>query len=252
MFYGPKLELMTEISTTPHSDTLRIDDTITNRGDDAQEFQILYHANYGPPLLEAGARFLGAVDTVTPFNDHAAASVDDYARYAAPTPGFVEQVYCITPLSGRDGKTEIGLVNRAGDKGVSMSYATDTLPYLTLWKNTPSLGEGYVTGLEPGPISPTTDGSNVNTVACPSSKGSEPSSQYRLHPAQGTGSDSSPGRAHRPDPATAGAQDPASTGKEGLTQERSPSDFNLGSPSAWPLLCSRCVASISAIPASMR
>jgi len=150
MFYGPKLELMTEISTTPHSDTLRIDDTITNRGDDAQEFQILYHANYGPPLLEVGARFLGAVDTVTPFNDHAAASVDDYARYTAPTPGFVEQVYCITPLSGRDGKTEIGLVNRAGDKGVSMSYATDTLPYLTLWKNTPSLGEGYVTGLEPG------------------------------------------------------------------------------------------------------
>ena len=101
-------------------------------------------------MLEAGARFLGAVDTVTPFNEHAAGSVDDYARYTAPTPGFVEQVYCITPLSGRDGKTEIGLVNRAGDKGVSMSYATDTLPYLTLWKNTPSLGEGYVTGLEPG------------------------------------------------------------------------------------------------------
>ena len=150
MFYGPKLELMTEISTTPYSNTLRIDDTITNRGDDAQEFQILYHANYGPPLLEAGARFLGAVETVTPFNDHAAASVDDYASLCRPDSWFVEQVYCITPLSGRDGKTEIGLVNRAGDKGVSMSYATDTLPYLTLWKNAPSLGEGYVTGLEPG------------------------------------------------------------------------------------------------------
>ena len=89
MFYGPKLELMTEISTTPHSDTLRIDDTITNRGDDAQGFQILYHANYGPPLLEAGARFLGAVETVTPFNDHAAASVDDYTRYTRPDSWFL-------------------------------------------------------------------------------------------------------------------------------------------------------------------
>ena len=60
--------------------------------------------------------------------------------------------------------------------------------------------------------------------------------EYRLHPAQGTGSGSSSGRAYRPDPATAGAQDPASPGKEGLTQERSSSDFNLGSPLHSPLL----------------
>lgn len=150
MFYGPKLELMTEISTTPESASLRIQDTITNRGDDPQEFQILYHANYGPPLLEQGARFLAPVSQVLPFNDHAAAAIDTYAQYAGPTVGFTEQVYCITPLAGRDGRTLIGLVNRAGNKGVSMRYATSQLPYLTLWKNTPSLGEGYVTGLEPG------------------------------------------------------------------------------------------------------
>jgi len=33
---------------------------------------------------------------------------------------------------------------------VSMSYAVAELPCLTLWKNTASEGEGYVTGLEPG------------------------------------------------------------------------------------------------------
>jgi hypothetical protein len=57
MFYGPKLEIQTEVSTLPGSDSIRISDTITNRGDDPQEFQILYHANYGPPLLEEGAHF---------------------------------------------------------------------------------------------------------------------------------------------------------------------------------------------------
>jgi hypothetical protein len=31
-----------------------------------------------------------------------------------------------------------------------MGYAVAELPYLTLWKNTTALEEGYVTGLEPG------------------------------------------------------------------------------------------------------
>ncbi len=150
MFYGPKLELWTEISTTPDSATLRISDTITNRGDDPQEFQILYHANYGPPLLEQGSKFLAPVAKVIPFNDHAAQSVNEYAQYQGPTSGFVEQVYCITALAGRNGKTTIGLVNRAKNKGISMTYSVKELPYVTLWKNTNSEGEGYVTGLEPG------------------------------------------------------------------------------------------------------
>jgi hypothetical protein len=47
MFYGPKLELQTEISTDPGSNSFQIADVITNQGSEEQEFQILYHANYG-------------------------------------------------------------------------------------------------------------------------------------------------------------------------------------------------------------
>ena len=85
-----------------------------------------------------------------PFNEHAAASIEEYPSYRGPSSGFTEQVYCITPLAGRDGRTTIGLVNRARNKGISMSFAVEQLPYVTLWKNTNSEGEGYVTGLEPG------------------------------------------------------------------------------------------------------
>jgi hypothetical protein len=31
-----------------------------------------------------------------------------------------------------------------------MSWRLDQLPYVTLWKNTTALEEGYVTGIEPG------------------------------------------------------------------------------------------------------
>jgi len=150
MFYGPKLELQTEISTEPGSNSLRIADTITNRGADTQEFEIIYHANYGRPLLEEGSTFLAPVGTVAPFNDHAAKAIADYAIYAGPKLGFTEQVYCIYPLADKDGLTVIALQNKARDRAISMSFATKELPYVSLWKNTNAEGEGYVTGLEPG------------------------------------------------------------------------------------------------------
>src|SRR5207237_8301680 len=70
-FYGPKLELATEVSTVPGSDTFRVDDAVTNHGASPQEFQLIYHANFGAPLLEKGATVVTAVDRIAPMNDHA-------------------------------------------------------------------------------------------------------------------------------------------------------------------------------------
>jgi len=42
------------------------------------------------------------------------------------------------------------MVNKAGDRGVAVRYDTKKLPAFSLWKNTDTLKEGYVTGLEPG------------------------------------------------------------------------------------------------------
>jgi hypothetical protein len=150
MFYGPKLELWTEISTEPGSSSFRIADTIKSHSAFDQEFQIIYHANYGPPLLEEGAKFVGAVKRVTPFNAHAAKGLGAFSSYVGPTKGFIEQVYCIEPYAGGSGKTTIMLHNASATKAVTMSYAVEQLPFLTLWKNTNADEEGYVTGLEPG------------------------------------------------------------------------------------------------------
>jgi Domain of unknown function (DUF4432) len=149
-FYGPKLELWTEISTEPGSLTFRLEDALANRGAFEQEFQVLYHVNYGPPLLGAGSRFSGAVRRVTPFNAHAAKAVDAYADYAGPVRGFIEQVYNLHPYADADGRSIVMLRNAAGDRAVSMAFDVAELPYVTLWKNLTALEEGYVTGLEPG------------------------------------------------------------------------------------------------------
>jgi hypothetical protein len=150
MFYGPKLVLEAEISTVPGSNEFQLADLIVNDGEDEQEFQIIYHANFGPPLLEEGSTFAAAVERVTPFNQHAAKDVASYANYQGPRLGFIEQVYCLYPKSDRAGRALIMLRNKARDKAVSMKFATGELPFVTLWKNTNALKEGYVTGLEPG------------------------------------------------------------------------------------------------------
>jgi Domain of unknown function (DUF4432) len=150
MFYGPKLVLEAEISTVPGSNEFQLADLIANDGEDEQEFQIIYHANFGPPLLEEGSTFAAAVERVTPFNQHAVKDVASYANYQGPRLGFIEQVYCLCPKSDRAGRALIMLRNKAREKAVSMKFATGELPFVTLWKNTNALKEGYVTGLEPG------------------------------------------------------------------------------------------------------
>lgn len=150
MFYGPKLELWTEIATEPGSNEFQIRDTLRNHGAYDQEYQVIYHANYGPPLLEAGSKFVGAVSRVTPFNAHAAKSTAQYSDYSGPVLGFVEQVYCLYPVPDAQGRGHVMLHNARSDRGIAMSFDTATLPFFTLWKNTNAREEGYVTGLEPG------------------------------------------------------------------------------------------------------
>jgi hypothetical protein len=149
LFFGPKLELTAEVSTVPGSTSFRVEDAVTNRGASPQEFQLIYHTNYGGPVLEKGATVLAPVARVAPMNETAAKGVDAYATYEGPTPGFIEQVYLIHPLADAQGRTSVLLQNAAKDKGASITWSARELPYLTVWKNTSALADGYVTGLEP-------------------------------------------------------------------------------------------------------
>lgn len=148
-FYGPKLKLVAEISTVPGTDTFRIDDTITNLGAFDQEFQIIYHGNFGSPLLEKNARVHSAARSVTPMNAHAAKAAKSYATYAGPTKGFIEEVYLLEPYADASGNSMVVIQNAAGDRAASVRFNTKQLPYLTIWKNTAASDDGYVTGIEP-------------------------------------------------------------------------------------------------------
>jgi hypothetical protein len=150
--FGPQIRMETKITTVPGSNQLVVRDEFTNMKDQAAEMQVLYHWNFGPPLLGALARFVAPEKSVTPRDAVAADALARHAVYDGPTPGFAEQVYYFELHGDPDGsgKTLVMLRNDEGDKAVLLRFRTDQLPAFTLWKNTAGLRDGYVTGLEPG------------------------------------------------------------------------------------------------------
>ncbi|MBK1876011.1 aldose 1-epimerase family protein [Pelagicoccus mobilis] len=157
MLFGPALRLHTEIRTEFGTGKLTILDTVTNLGDNPTEHELLYHVNYGSPVLEQGARFQAPFKQMAPRDPRAAEGVDSYDQYDAPLPGFVEQAYFFE-LAGKRGSREslAMLKNATGDQASLLRFSLKDFPCFTLWKNTAGSKDGYVTGLEPGTSFPNT------------------------------------------------------------------------------------------------
>ncbi|WP_336852754.1 aldose 1-epimerase family protein [Pseudescherichia vulneris] len=149
-FKKADLQTMTELRYVPGSNSFSLHDVLTNHADYPHDYQIIYHSNFGMPILEEGARFLAPISSISPFNDYAKEGLKTWQTYAGPIKGFDEMVFNIQPLSGEDHQTLAAVVNKAGDKGAAIQFDTRQLPVLTLWKNTDTVKQGYVTGIEPG------------------------------------------------------------------------------------------------------
>ncbi len=149
-FKKADLQTEMELSYIPGSNSFTLHDMLTNHADYAHDYQIIYHSNFGTPILEEGARFIAPVESVSPFNDYAKAGLKNWQTYSGPTKGFDEMVFNFKPLADARKETVAAVINKAGDKGAAISFNTQQLPVLTLWKNTDTLKQGYVTGIEPG------------------------------------------------------------------------------------------------------
>lgn len=144
------LETWAGVSVVPGEKTFRVHDELTNKSDYERDYQIIYHSNFGAPILEGGAHFSAAIEEISPFNDYAKKGLADWPTYLPATPGYDEMVFNIKPYADANGKTLAMLSNKAGDRGVAVGFNVQQLPVLTLWKNTDSVKQGYVTGIEPG------------------------------------------------------------------------------------------------------
>jgi hypothetical protein len=149
-FHFLKLRLTSSITTQVGGTGLRIRDEVENFSASPAEMQLLYHINFGLPLLDSGARFVAPLRKVVPRNPRAVEGLATWDYYAPEAAGFPEQVYFLELQSAPDGRTQTLLKNAPGTRGVSIHSNVQQLPCYSLWKNTTASPDGYVTGLEPG------------------------------------------------------------------------------------------------------
>ncbi|MCP4170999.1 MAG: aldose 1-epimerase family protein, partial [Fuerstiella sp.] len=147
--FGGRLRLTSKLSTRIGSSTIHISDTVQNLGASPAEVEMLYHCNIGRPFLGKGASFHVAAREVAPRDNRAAEDIETWQTYESPESGYAEQVYFLRPISDSDGYAHAVLKDSAGEHALSIRFATATLPWLALWKNTQAEEDGYCTGLEP-------------------------------------------------------------------------------------------------------
>ena len=146
--YHPKLQLRSTIRTRAGERGFRIEDEVVNLSGETADLELVYHINFGVPLLDEGSRVVVPATRVVPCTTRAAEGLSTWDTYGPPEAGYTEQVYFIE-LAGQQ-STETMLRNAAADRGVSLYFDRRQLPCFTLWKSTQRVEDGYVTGLEPG------------------------------------------------------------------------------------------------------
>jgi hypothetical protein len=149
-FHFLKLRMTSTITTKFGGSSFTVRDEVENFSASPSTMQMLYHINFGLPLLDAGSRVVAPVKTLVPRTPRAASGVKSWDSYSAPEPGYEEMVYFFELNASDDGSTRTLLKNAHATRGVSLLFNKQQLPWFTLWKNTTGEPDGYVTGLEPG------------------------------------------------------------------------------------------------------
>jgi hypothetical protein len=145
--FGANLLLRRTIRTWLGANHLRIEDEWTNQGYERAPLQLLYHCNFGFPVVSRDSELWVETAHSEPRDDAAAVGFERHTRFEDPTPGYAEQVFLHRPLAGKDGFARAALVNGALQFGGYVRFRVAELPHLVQWK---MMGQGtYVVGLEP-------------------------------------------------------------------------------------------------------
>jgi hypothetical protein len=145
--FGKNLKLTRTIETNYGEKTLKLIDKIENEGFNPEPMMIMYHFNFGYPLLDEGSRVILPTKKVTPRDEASTKNAQLWNVAEAPLPNEPERVYLHDLACDSSGNTFACLVNDDLKIGVKLSFNKKHLPYFVQWKN--SASGDFAMGLEP-------------------------------------------------------------------------------------------------------
>lgn len=152
--FGPNLKLKRTISCTLGQSRINIHDEVANQANTSVPHMILYHCNFGWPLIDEGVDIIyrGVCKSRgLPMDNEIFNEKHDYKKCQPPMDshkGGGESCGFINVETDKDGNCIAGLANNKLNIALAIKYNKAQLPSLTNWQH---WGPGeYVCALEPG------------------------------------------------------------------------------------------------------
>jgi hypothetical protein len=124
-----------------------IEDRVRNDGYRTTPHMLLYHCNFGFPIVSPDSELIVDDEEVRPRDEAAARGLASHSRFEPPQADYAEQVFFHHPRPDASGHVTASIVNRALKFGAYVRYRAAELPALAQWKMM-NAGE-YVCALEP-------------------------------------------------------------------------------------------------------
>ena len=146
--FGENMVLTRTITTKLGNDEILIHDTIENVGFEPTPLMVLYHMNFGYPLLSEKSVFETNCVTLRARDGEAEKGIRETHEFSKPLHGYKEQVFYRDSVE----KRYAFLTNKKMGLTAKIEYDGAELPYLIEWKQ---IGEqDYVLGIEPATYPP--------------------------------------------------------------------------------------------------
>ncbi len=146
-FFGEYFLLDRTIKAKLGENKIYIHDKIENSSFVEQPLMLLYHFNFGYPLVSEDARMVTSPGLVVARNEHSKKGLSSCKTFEKPTNGYVEELYEYDLEADKDGFVYMGIVNYKINLGVYLKINKSQIPRVGEWKQ---MGEGeFVVGIEP-------------------------------------------------------------------------------------------------------
>lgn len=144
--YGSNLQLDREIAIGIYDRTITITDTVENLEPTPEELMMLYHINFGYPLVDEHTEVFRSEALTCAKTEMTEEELCAWGKMGMPADECPEQVfYHVNPEGTASALAAV--LNRSIGLGVVLKYTSDTLPILVQWKSQRS--HDYTMALEP-------------------------------------------------------------------------------------------------------
>lgn len=131
---GENVILKRTISTALGENEIIVEDRVQNVGKKSTPHMILYHTNFGFPLIDVDSNLTIVSKEVTDAFTGEPVTKDSYSRFTEPKEGVGQQIY-FHNTSEQNGWSGFILANKKLGVGLQVDYLKKNLPLLINWVN---------------------------------------------------------------------------------------------------------------------